>query len=63
MEQRMDLYQGFVDLPKRFHAANRIILWKILGKLGFQKRFVNMLRCFHGDTKAWVNVCGLNHLK
>lgn len=34
VEQRMDLYQGFVDLANTFDTANRITLWEILGKLG-----------------------------
>ena len=35
IEQRMPLYQVFVDLTKAFDTVNRDALWRILGKIGY----------------------------
>ena len=57
-EQHMDLYQCFIDLQKAFDTVNRTALWKMLGKLGCPDKFVSMIKAFHVNMKAWVNVSG-----
>ena len=44
IEQRVPLYQVFIDLTKAFDAVNRSTLWIILGKLGCPPQFVEMLK-------------------
>ena len=52
IEQRVPLYQVFVDLTKAFDTVNRQALWKILGKVGCPPVFVNLVRELHRDMKA-----------
>ena len=58
-EQRVPLYQVFVDLTKAFDTVNRDALWTILGKLGCPEQFVEMLKKLHLNMKARVNVNGV----
>lgn len=53
VEQRMDLYQAFVDLTKVFDTENRNLL-EILGKLGCPGKFIDVLQYFHDGIKAWL---------
>ena len=58
IEQKVPLYQVFVDLTKAFDIINRSALWTILGKFGCPYEFVEMLKQFHHNMKARVNVNG-----
>jgi hypothetical protein len=58
IEQRVDLYQVFIDLTKAFDTINRDALWRILAKLGCPPGFVDKFRQLHDNMKAWVNVNG-----
>ena len=58
IEQRVPLYQVFVELTKAFDTVNRSALWIILGKLGCPPQFVEMLKQLHRNMKARVNVNG-----
>ena len=58
IEQRVDLYQVFIDLTKAFDTVNRDALWHILGKLGCPPGFVDKFKQLHDNMKAWVNVNG-----
>ena len=58
IEQRVPLYQVFVDLTKAFDTVNRSALWRILGKLGCPRQFFEMLEQLHRNMKARVNVNG-----
>ena len=58
IEQQVPLYQVFVDLTKAFDTINRSALWKILGKLGCPYEFVEILKQFHHNMTARVNVNG-----
>ena len=58
IEHRMRLFQVFIDLTKAFDTVNRRALWLILEKLGCPNKFVKILRLFHDDMQAWVNVGG-----
>ena len=58
IEQQVPLYQVFVDLTKAFDSINRSALWTILGKLGCPYEFVEMLKQFHHNMTARVNVNG-----
>lgn len=58
-EQRVPLYQVFVDLTKAFDTVNRDALWIVLGKLGCPQQFVVMLKKLHQNMKARVNVNGV----
>ena len=58
IEQRVPLYQVFVDLTKAFDTVNRSALWIILGKLGCPPQFVEMLKQLHRNMKARVNLNG-----
>ena len=58
IEQRVPLYQVFVDLTKAFDTVNRIALWIILGKLGCPPQFVELLKQLHRNMKATVNLNG-----
>ena len=58
IEQRVPLYQVFVDLTKVFDTVNRSALWIILGKLGCPPQFVEMLKQLHRNMKARVNLNG-----
>ena len=57
-EQRVGLYQVFIDLTKAFDTVNRTALWQILGKLGCPDKFVRIIKSFHDDMKVWVSVSG-----
>ena len=57
-EQRVGLYQVFIDLTKAFDTVNRSALWKILSKLGCPDKFTNILKSFHDDMKVWVALSG-----
>ena len=57
-EQRVGLYQVFIDLTKAFDTVNRNALWKILGKMGCPDKFVNIIKSFHDDMKVWVSLSG-----
>ena len=57
-EQRVGLYQVFIDLTKAFDTVNRTALWGILKKLGCPNKFVNLLKSFHDDMKVWVALSG-----
>jgi len=58
VEQRMGLYQVFIDLTKAFDTVNRKALWEILKKLGCPDKFISILKLFHDDMKAVVNIGG-----
>ena len=58
IEQRVKLYQVFVDLTKAFDTVNRPALWIILGKLGCPPHFVNLFKSLHSNMKAYVNFNG-----
>ena len=58
IEQRVPLYQVFVDLTKAFDTENRNALWIILGKLGCPPQFVEMLKQLHRNMKGRVNLNG-----
>ena len=58
IEQRMILYQVFVDLTKAFDVVNRDALWRILGKLGRPPSFVDKFKQLHRNMKAQVNFNG-----
>ena len=47
IEQRLPLYQVFVDLTKAFDTVNRDALWIILGKIGCPPTFVRMFQELH----------------
>lgn len=57
-EQRMPLYQVFVDLTKAFDTVNREALWKVLGKFGCTSAFVDKMKQLHRSMKARVNYNG-----
>ena len=57
-EQRVGLYQVFIDLTKAFDTVNRSALWQILRKLGCPDKFTNILKSFHDDMKVWVALSG-----
>ena len=57
-EQRVGLYQVFIDLTKAFDTVNRTALWQILRKLGCPDKFTNILKSFHDDMKVWVSLSG-----
>ena len=52
IEQRVALYQVFVDLTKAFDTLNRYALWTILGKHGGPPGFVSMFNQLHPNMKA-----------
>ena len=58
IEQRMPLYQVFVDLTKAFDTVNRDALWVVLGKYGCPPEFVDKFRQLHRSMKAQVNLDG-----
>ena len=58
IEQRVPLYQVFVDLTKAFDTVNCSALWFILGKLGCPPQFVEMLKQLRRNMKARMNVNG-----
>ena len=58
IEQRLPLYQVFVDLTKAFDTVNRDALWIILGKIGCPPTFVRMFQELHRDMKARVTFNG-----
>ena len=58
IEQRLPLYQVFVDLTKAFDTVNRDALWRILEKLGCPPTFVDMFRQLHTGMKAQLNFNG-----
>ena len=58
IEQRMPLYQVFVDLTKAFDTVNRDALWKVLGKCGCPPEFVDKFKKLHRSMKARVNFDG-----
>ena len=55
IEQRVPLYQVFVNLTKAIDTVNRSALWK-LGKLECPPQFIEMLKQLHHNMKARVNV-------
>ena len=57
-EQRIGLYQVFIDLTKAFDTVNRTALWQILRKLGCPDKYTNILKLFHDDMKVWVSLSG-----
>ena len=57
-EQRIGLYQVFIDLTKAFDTVNRTALWQILRKLGCPDKYTNILKSFHDDMKVWVSLSG-----
>ena len=57
-EQRMPLYQVFVDLTKAFDTVNREALWIVLSKFGCPTAFVDKFKNLHGSMKAQVNFNG-----
>ena len=59
IEQKLDLYQCFIDLTKAFDTVNRELLWKILLKLGCPQHFLSLIRSLHDDMNAWVNFDGV----
>ena len=58
IEQRVPLYQVFVDLTKAFDTVNRDALWTILGKVGCPPVFVNLLKRLHNGMKARIVMSG-----
>ena len=58
IEQRIVLYQVFVDLTKAFDTVNREAFWRILGKIGCPPSFVDKFRPLHRNMKAQVNFNG-----
>ena len=58
VEQRMPLYQVFVDLTKAFDTVNRDALWIVLGKYGCPPEFVDKFKQLHSSMKAQVNFDG-----
>lgn len=56
IEQKMDLYQIFVDLNFDFDIVDRNTLWKILKKFECSDKFVSVLKGFHEGIKAHVNL-------
>ena len=58
VEQRMPLYQVFVDLTKAFDTVNRDALWIVLGKYGCPPDFVDKFKQLHRSMKAQVNFDG-----
>ena len=46
-EQRMPLYQDFVDLTKAFDTVNREALWIVQSKYGCSTAFVDKLKILH----------------
>ena len=58
IEQRISLYQIFVDLTKTFDTVNLDALWRILGKIGCPPSFIDTFRQLHRNMKAQVNFNG-----
>ena len=58
IEQRMPLYQVFVDLTKAFDTVNREALWIVLSKFGCPPAFVDKFKQLHSSMKAQVNFDG-----
>ncbi|KAI8440933.1 hypothetical protein MSG28_009230 [Choristoneura fumiferana] len=54
LEHQRPLYMCFVDLEKAFDRVPREALWLVLGKFGYPKKFVNLIRQFHVGMKAQV---------
>ncbi|XP_071509570.1 uncharacterized protein [Diadema antillarum] len=54
IEQHRDLYTTFVDLTKAFDTVSREGLWKIMGKFGCPRKFITIVRQFHGGMTAKV---------
>ena len=50
---------GFIDLTKAFDLVSRDGLFKILPKIGFPPRLLNMIRSFHEEMKGWLNIRSL----
>lgn len=57
-EQRVGLYQVFIDLTKAFDTVNRGALWEILQKMGCPIKFVTILKSFHDDMRVRVSASG-----
>ena len=53
-EQNNDLYCIFVDLTKAFDTVSRDGLWKILAKVGYPDKLINMVKQFHDGMMARV---------
>ena len=58
IEQRMDLYQVFIDLRKAFDSVKRAALRLILEKFGCPEKFIKLFRLFYDGMKAYVYVGG-----
>ena len=58
IEQRVPLYQVFVDLTEAFDTEIRNALWIIQGKLGCPPQFVEILKQLHCNMKGRVNLNG-----
>ena len=59
LEQRVALFQVFVDLTKAFDTVNRNALWRVLSKLGCPPKFVRMIAELHRDMKGQVTINGI----
>ena len=58
MEERVPIYQVFVNITKAFDTVNRSALWIILEKLGCPSGFVDLLKQLHRNMKVRVNFNG-----
>ncbi|XP_050344603.1 uncharacterized protein LOC126769729 [Nymphalis io] len=54
LEHQQPLFMCFVDLEKAFDRVPHEALWLVLQKLGYRKKFVNLVRQLHVGMKAQV---------
>nr|XP_027214220.1 uncharacterized protein LOC113807214 [Penaeus vannamei] len=58
IEQRMALCIVFIDFTKAFDSLGRDALWRIMMKYGCPPRLLAVIKAFHTDMRATVNVNG-----
>ena len=58
----------FIDLSKAYDSVDRVLLWEVLARFGVPPRMIKVIRMFHddmrarvqlgdGDISSWFNVC------
>ncbi len=58
IELNIPLYICFVDLTKAYDSIDRKTLWKILKKCGVDEKMIKIIRAFHDNMKAKINISG-----
>ena len=57
-EQPMSLYIAFIDLTKAFGLVSRSGLFKLLKKIGYPPRLLNIIASFHDGMQGTVSYNG-----